>query len=177
RSMGFTLNNLTMLGLVLAVGIVIDDAVVVLENIFRHIEEEDAPPMRAASEATAEIALAVMATTLSLVIIFLPIAFMGGRVGRFFQSFGITTAVAILGSLLISFTLTPTLWSRFLRVKAKGHGSKQSFLFSRIDRAYGTLLRASLRRRWIVVLIALGVLASTVPLFKLVGKEFLATDD
>ena len=174
---GFTLNNVTMLALVLSVGIVIDDAVVVLENIYRHVEEKGLEPMRAASEGTREIALAVMATTLSLVIIFLPIAFMGGRVGRFFQSFGITVAVAILVSLLISFTLTPTLSSRFLRVKAKGHGSKQSFLFSRIDRAYGTLLRASLRRRWIVVLIALGVLASTVPLFKLVGKEFLATDD
>ncbi len=99
RYMGFTLNNLTMLGLVLAVGIVIDDAVVVLENIFRHIEEEDAPPMRAASEATAEIALAVMATTLSLVIIFLPVAFMAGRVGRFFHSFGLTVAVAIMISL------------------------------------------------------------------------------
>src|SRR5438034_54363 len=115
RYMGFTLNNLTMLGLVLAVGIVIDDAVVVLENIFRHIEEEGRPPMRAASEATAEIALAVMATTLSLVIIFLPVAFMAGRVGRFFHSFGLTVAVAIMISLLISFTLTPSLSARMLR--------------------------------------------------------------
>src|SRR5438093_108682 len=92
RYMGFTLNNLTMLGLVLAVGIVIDDAVVVLENIFRHVEEQGESPMRAASTATAEIALAVMATTLSLVIIFLPVAFMAGRVGRFFHSFGFTLA-------------------------------------------------------------------------------------
>src|SRR5205823_3337798 len=112
RYMGFTLNNVTMLALVLAVGIVIDDAVVVLENIFRHVEEEGTPPRRAASEATAEIALAVMATTLSLVIIFLPVAFMAGRVGRFFHSFGLTVAVAIMVSLLVSFTLTPSLSAR-----------------------------------------------------------------
>jgi hydrophobic/amphiphilic exporter-1 (mainly G- bacteria), HAE1 family len=174
---GFTLNNVTMLALVLSVGIVIDDAVVVLENIYRYVEEKAVEPMRAASEATREIALAVMATTLSLVIIFLPVAFMGGRVGRFFSSFGITTAVAILISLLISFTLTPTLSSRFLRSKGKEKGSKQSFLFSRIDRAYGRLLRASLRHRWAVVLVAVGVLASTPMLFKLVGKDFLAADD
>src|SRR5881628_2454110 len=126
RYMGFTLNNLTMLGLVLAVGIVIDDAVVVLENIFRHVEEEDVPPMRAASQATAEIALAVMATTLSLVIIFLPVAFMAGRVGRFFHSFGLTVAVAIMISLLISFTLTPSLSARVLRrlPPERAHGGR-----------------------------------------------------
>src|SRR3989454_9625343 len=84
RYMGFTLNNLTMLGLVLAVGIVIDDAVVVLENIFRHVEEEDVPPMRAASQATAEIALAGMATPLSLGILLLPGAFLARPVGRLF---------------------------------------------------------------------------------------------
>ncbi len=174
---GFTVNNITMLGLVLAVGIVIDDAVVVLENIYRHIEEKGSPPLQAASEATREIALAVMATTLSLVVIFVPIAFMAGRVGRFFHSFGVTVAVAILVSLLISFTLTPTLSSRFLRRKKAGHGSKESFLFSRIDRAYGSLLRASLRHRWVVVMVAAGVFLSTFPLFKLVGKEFVASDD
>ncbi len=124
RYMGFTLNNLTMLGLVLAVGIVIDDAVVVLENIFRHIEEKNASPMRAASEATAEIALAVLATTLSLVIIFVPVAFMGGRVGRFFHSFGLTVAVAILISMLISFTLTPALSARMLRRASRQGGAR-----------------------------------------------------
>src|SRR5205807_3245241 len=122
---GFTLNNVTMLALVLSVGIVIDDAVVVLENIYRYVEEKGMEPMRAASEATREIALAVMATTLSLVIIFMPVAFMGGRVGRFFSSFGITTAVAIIISLLISFTLTPTLSSRFLQTKLKDKHSRE----------------------------------------------------
>src|SRR5204863_253368 len=176
RYMGFTLNNLTMLGLVLAVGIVIDDAVVVLENIFRHVAEEDAPPMRAASEATAEIALAVMATTLSLVIIFLPVAFMAGRVGRFFHSFGLTVAVAIMISLLISFTLTPALSARVLRrlPPERAHGGRLYRLF---EAAYGRLLAWSLRHRWVIVLLALGTVLSTVPLIHVVGKTFLPQDD
>src|SRR5438876_991974 len=176
RYMGFTLNNLTMLGLVLAVGIVIDDAVVVLENIFRHIEEEDAPPMRAASEATAEIALAVMATTLSLVIIFLPVAFMAGRVGRFFHSFGLTVAVAIMISLLISFTLTPSLSARMLRrlPPERVHGGR---LYRVFEAAYGRVLAWSLRHRWAIVLVALGTVLSTVPLVRIVGKTFLPQDD
>src|SRR6266436_5147544 len=176
RYKGFTLNNLTMLGLVLAVGIVIDDAVVVLENIFRHIEEEGRPPMRAASEATAEIALAVMATTLSLVIIFLPVAFMAGRVGRFFHSFGLTVAVAIMISLLISFTLTPALSARVLRQlpPERAHGGR---LYRTFEAAYGRLLAWSLRHRWMIVLVALGTVLSTVPLIRVVGKTFLPQDD
>ena len=117
--LGFTLNNITMLALVLAVGIVIDDAVVVHENIFRWMEEKGCSAWDAALGATKEIALAVVATTLSLVVIFLPIAFMSGRVGRFFFSFGVTTAVAILMSMLVSFTLTPMLCSRFLKLSKK----------------------------------------------------------
>src|SRR5437899_7553176 len=176
RYMGFTLNNLTMLGLVLAVGIVIDDAVVVLENIFRHVEEEGAPPMRAASEATAEIALAVMATTLSLVIIFLPVAFMAGRVGRFFHSFGLTVAVAIMVSLLVSFTLTPSLSARVLRrlPPERAHGGR---LYRVFEAAYGRLLAWSLRHRWAIVLLALGTVLSTVPLIHVGGKTFLPQDD
>jgi len=156
--MGFTLNNLTMLGLVLAVGIVIDDAVVVLENIFRHIEEEGTPPMRAASVGTAEIALAVMATTLSLVIIFLPVAFMAGRVGRFFHSFGLTVAVAILISLVVSFTLTPTLSARMLRQRggASAHGGR---IYRVLEAGYGRLLRWSLAHRWVIVVLAIASLA------------------
>jgi len=174
--MGFTLNNLTMLGLVLAVGIVIDDAVVVLENIFRHIEEEGTPPMRAASVGTAEIALAVMATTLSLVIIFLPVAFMAGRVGRFFHSFGLTVAVAILISLVVSFTLTPTLSARMLRQRggASAHGGR---IYRVLEAGYGRLLRWSLAHRWVIVVLAIASLAATVPLFGAVGKTFLPQDD
>jgi HAE1 family hydrophobic/amphiphilic exporter-1 len=115
RAMGYTLNNFTMLGLVFAVGIVIDDAIVVLENIHRTMEEKGWSGRQAASYATREIALAVMATTLSLVVIFLPLAFMKGRVGMFFSSYGVTVAFAIMVSLFVSFTLTPMLSSRFLK--------------------------------------------------------------
>jgi len=178
--MGFTLNNITMLGLVLATGIVIDDAVVVLENIFRHAEERGESPMRAAAGATKEISLAVMATTLSLVVIFLPVAFMSGRVGRFFNSYGITVACAIMVSLLVSFTLTPMLCSRFLRVKrvAPGTGGSRSFGFYRaIDHGYGTILHWSLRHRWVIIALSGVVVCSTLPLFRVVGKDFLPQDD
>src|SRR5262249_10880284 len=103
--MGYTLNNITMLGLILAIGIVIDDAGVVDENLFRHMEEYGKDALPAARDGTREIALAVLATSLSLVVIFVPVAFMGGIVGRFFSSFGLTVAFAIVMSLFVSFTL------------------------------------------------------------------------
>src|SRR5213075_3207689 len=115
--MGFTLNSMTMLALTLAVGIVIDDAIVVLENIYRFVEEKGRPPAQAAVEATREIGLAVMATTLSLIAIFVPVGFMGGIVGRFMTSFGFTMSFAILVSLLVSFTLTPMLAARWIKTK------------------------------------------------------------
>ncbi len=177
RYLGFTLNNITMLGLVLAVGIVIDDAVVVLENIFRHVEEKGESPGTAASKATREIALAVMATTLSLLVIFVPLAFMAGRVGRFFKSFGITVAFAVAVSLLISFTLTPMLASRFLKVRRKEKSSKENLFYSWIDRSYGWILSWSLRNRWVIVVMGIAVVLWTIPLFQTVGKTFIPTDD
>src|SRR5580765_2584996 len=114
--MGFTLNNMTLLGITPAVGIVIDDAIVVLENIFRYIEEKNATPFEAAIKGTREVALAVMATTLSLVVIFLAIAFMTGYARRFIYPFGWTMAFSILVSMVVSFTLTPMLSSRFLKL-------------------------------------------------------------
>ena len=116
KALGFTLNSVTMLALVLMVGIVIDDAIVVLENIFRFIEEKGMRPFEAARAATAEIGLAVMATTLSLVVIFVPVSFMSSISGRFLYQFGLTAAVAVLVSLLVSFTLTPMMSARLLRV-------------------------------------------------------------
>ena len=116
--MGFSLNNMTLLGLILAVGIVIDDAVVVLENVFRHMEEYGSSGLEAASAATKEIALAVLATTLSLAVIFAPIAFMSGQVGRFFNSFGFVVGFSIILSMVVSFTLTPMLCARFLKPPA-----------------------------------------------------------
>src|SRR5881394_387493 len=116
-AMGFTLNQITMLALTLMVGIVIDNAVVVLENIFRFIEEKGVPPFQAAIEGTREIGMAVTATTLSLLAVFLPVGFMAGIVGRFMSSFGFTSAFAIAVSLLVSFTLTPMLAARMIKRK------------------------------------------------------------
>ena len=121
RAMDFTLNSMTLLGLTLAVGIVIDDAIIVLENIYRYIDEKDVPPMQAAIHATKEISLAVFATTVSLVIIFVPIAFMTGYARRFVNQFGWTMAMSIMMSMLVAFTLTPTLSARILRKSKKPH--------------------------------------------------------
>jgi HAE1 family hydrophobic/amphiphilic exporter-1 len=181
RVLGFTLNNITVLALTLAVGIVIDDAIVVLENIFRHVEEEGSPPRIAAVEATAEIGLAVSATTLSLVVIFLPVAFMSGTVGRFFHSYGITVAFAILFSWFISFTLTPMLSSRFLKVKRAGEGgsasSKENRFYRAVSGGYLALLRKALAHRWLVVALAAAVILSMIPLGGIVAKDFLPFDD
>src|SRR5690606_8779981 len=115
-------NSVTMLALVLMVGIVIDDAIVVLENIFRFVEEKKMSPRKAAVEATADIGLAVLATTLSLVVIFVPVSFMSSVSGRFLYQFGITAAVAIMVSLLVSFSLTPMMSARLLRREDAGTG-------------------------------------------------------
>src|SRR5262249_54654520 len=119
KALDFTLNNMTLLALTLAVGIVIDDAIVVLENIYRFVEEKGHDPFRAAIDGTKEIALAVMATTLSLVIIFAPIAFMTGYARRHVYQFGWTMAFSIVVSMLVSFTLTPMLSARLLKKKGK----------------------------------------------------------
>ena len=180
-AMGFTLNNMTMLALTLCVGIVIDDAVVVLENIFRFIEEKGVEPMRAAKEATADIGLAVMATTMSLVIIFLPVAFMGGIVGRFMSSFGFTSAFSIMISLLVSFTLTPMLCARFLKTKSQEaehkKTAKSSRFYSWIDRSYMAMLVWSMKHRLAMSLISVGTIVAIVPMFMLTGKDFIPQDD
>jgi HAE1 family hydrophobic/amphiphilic exporter-1 len=183
RYMGFTLNNITMLGLILAIGIVIDDAVVVHENIFRHMEEDGMDGMAAARKGTREIALAVLATSLSLVVIFVPIAFMGGIVGRFFSSFGLTVAFAVLMSLFVSFTLTPMLCSRFLKLEsaASGHShqprSKSGFVYRVIDSSYGGILRLALRHKFLVVALTVGVIYSTVPIGRAMGVSLIPRDD
>jgi HAE1 family hydrophobic/amphiphilic exporter-1 len=176
--LGFTLNNMTLLALILSVGIVIDDAVVVLENIYRHIEEKGERPFDAAITATREIGLAVMATTLSLVVIFVPLAFMTGTTGRLFYQFGMTTAIAILFSMLISFTLTPMLCSRFLKRAGADHRSaKERVLYRLFDRSYGSALSFSLRHRWVIVLATIAAIASIVPIFGALGKDFVPHDD
>jgi len=175
--MDMTLNNLTMLGLTLAVGIVIDDAIVVLENIYRYIEEEGYPPFRAAIAATEEIGLAVMATTLSLVVIFLPVAFLGGIPGRFLKSFGLTMSVSIMVSMLVSFTLTPMMCSRMLKKGKGGHKSKDSGFYRVIDRVYGRMLEWALAHRAIMVGVFVLTVLSTIPMGMMVGKDFVGQDD
>ena len=178
KALGFTLNNMTMLALSLATGIVIDDAIVVLENIFRYIEEKRVVPREAASQATAEIGLAVMATTLSLVVIFLPVAYMTGQVGRYFFSFGIVSASAILLSMFISFTLTPALCATWLRpTDAARHKSKSRGFYVVVDRVYGYMLGWSLRHRLVMVAIALAVTVSAAFLYPRVGMELVPDDD
>jgi HAE1 family hydrophobic/amphiphilic exporter-1 len=192
--MNFTLNSLTLLALALSVGIVIDDAIVVLENIYRYIEEKGCTPFEAAAAATKEIGLAVLSITLSLVAVFLPIAFMGGIVGRFLKSFGVTMAATILVSMIISFSLTPMLAARWLKLKRRepaGGGNGQPAAAPRgrqapasrggfyrwIESGYLAMLRFSLRRRWVVVLCVGGMLALMPALLSHVRKNFLPDDD
>lgn len=175
----YTLNNFTLLALTLAVGIVIDDAIVVLENVYRRVERGE-PPFQAAIVGTREITLAVFATTLSLIVIFLPTAFMEGRVGKFWRSFGITTACAIAISLFVSLTLTPMLCSRLLKAPKHREGAKPSLVarFNAVlDGGYATLVRWSLKLRWGVVALAAATIATTVPLIAMVGKDFSPKDD
>lgn len=201
KAMDFTLNNMTLLALTLAVGIVIDDAIVVLENIVRYIEEKHYEPKRAAIEATKEITLAVVATTISLVIIFVPIAFMTGYARRYVNQFGWTMAFAVMVSMLVSFTLTPMLSSRMLkrlvhkRKEESGdhasqvtdhesrithyeeHTSKDVRFFGWMDRAYGRLLGWSLSHRVVIVGVALATFALTFPLNAMVGRDWIPPDD
>ncbi len=180
---GYTLNTITLLALALAGGIVIDDAIVVLENIFKHVEEKGSHPRVAAVEATKEIALPVLATTLSLIAVFLPIAFVAGIPGRFLASFGITMAFSIVVSLFVSFTLTPMLASQWLKPRPTGNHRK-SFMervvdhgYRPVERGYVTLLAFCMRHRWVVVLACIATVVSTVPLAKAAKKGFLPVDD
>jgi len=179
-ALDFTLNGVTMLALVLMVGIVIDDAIVVLENIFRFVEEKGMRPLEAAREATREIGLAVLATTLSLVVIFVPVSFMSSVAGRFLFQFGLTAAVAVLVSLFVSFSLTPMMASRLLR--AGDHGDARAAPASRrgfyagIERAYLAMLGWSMRRRWAVALCGTLAIAASVPVFLAVPREFVPGD-
>jgi HAE1 family hydrophobic/amphiphilic exporter-1 len=176
-AMGFSLNQLTMLALTLMVGVVVDDAIIVLENIFRFMEEKNLRPVDAAMQGTREIGLAVMATTFSLLAVFVPIGFMGGIVGRFMSSFGLTAAFAIAVSLLVSFTLTPMLCSRFVRKKPQAHLSKESRLFKPMDRFYTRALRWAMGHRRTVVVVCILVVISIIPLFLAVPINFMPQDD
>ena len=185
KALDFTLNSVTMLALVLMVGVVIDDAIVVLENIFRFIEEKKMNPFEAAKKATQEIGFAVLATTLSLVVIFVPVSFMSSISGRFLYQFGLTAAAAVLVSLLVSFTLTPMMSARMLHPgdaeASHGHHGDQPArsrrgFYARIDQTYERLLKATLARRRLAALIALGVMLAAIPIYKLVKVEYIPSD-
>src|SRR5215471_17281810 len=169
KAMDFTLNNMTLLALTLAVGIVIDDAIVVLENIVRFIEEKHYEAKRAAIEATKEITLAVVATTISLVIIFVPIAFMTGYARRYVNEFGWTMAFSVMVSMLVSFTLTPMLSSLLLKRRnsksgEEEHRSRGGGFFHGLSNQYGWLLAWSLDHRFVVIVFALAIFATAIPL-------------
>jgi hydrophobic/amphiphilic exporter-1 (mainly G- bacteria), HAE1 family len=179
-ALNFTLNSVTMLALVLMVGIVIDDAIVVLENVFRFVEEKKMRPFEAAREATADIGLAVMATTFSLVVIFVPVSFMSSISGRFLYQFGLTAAVSVLVSLLVSFSLTPMMCARLLRTEdaagGGGHAGSRSGFYAWIDGAYTWTLALAMRRRWVVVVISVLTLLSAVPIYRQVKQEYIPSD-
>ena len=180
RMLDFTLNSMTLLGLTLAVGIVIDDAIIVLENIYRFIEEKGMSAKEAAVKATEEIALAVLATTLSLVIIFVPIAFTTGYAKRFMNQFGWTMAVSILVSMLVAFTLTPALSSRLLRrrkVDPKLHGKPHGHHDTWVERIYVRALEWSLAQRWAIVLLCVLTFGSTFVVYRYIGRDWMPQED
>jgi HAE1 family hydrophobic/amphiphilic exporter-1 len=178
-ALNFTINQMTMLALTLMVGIVIDDAIVVLENIYRFVEEKGMTPRRAAVEATKEIGLAVMATTMSLLAVFLPVGFLGGIIGRFMSSFGLTSAAAIAISLIVSFTLTPMLASRWIKHDHDTRASDESRrgFYRYIDSSYTAMLKFSMAHRWVIVGVCAMVIVSLIPLFRASGINFTPNED
>ncbi|HJW26863.1 MAG TPA: efflux RND transporter permease subunit [Rhodocyclaceae bacterium] len=179
---GYTLNSLTLLGLLLLIGVVVDDAIVVLENIFRHREELDPDPMSAAINGSNEVVFAVIAATLSLVSIFAPVIFMSGIIGQFFRSFAVVVTFGVLVSLFVSLTLTPMLCSRFLTVREKGHHHSRVHAaieggFRKLDNFYRRLLEWALNHRWKVVFLTVAVVASSGFFFAQVGKTFAPDQD
>jgi HAE1 family hydrophobic/amphiphilic exporter-1 len=175
----YTFNSMTLLALLLLVGVVVDDAIVVLENIHRHREHINPDPHSAAVEGTRQVMFAVLAATLSLVAIFVPVVFMGGMIGRFFNAFSVVVVFGVLVSWFVSLTLTPMLCSRYLDVSQR-HGRLYAAFgrfFDGLDHTYRRLLTAGLRRRWAVVAATLVVVASSVFFFRAIGKEFVPVED
>ena len=175
---GFSVNTLTLLAMVLAIGLVVDDAIVVLENIYRHIEE-GMKPVQAAIKGSREIGFAVVAMTLTLAAVYAPIAFTPGRTGRVFLEFALTLAGAVIVSGFVALTLTPMMCSKLLK-----HNPKPGRVFVTIEnaflsfeRGYGAILRGSLKVRWLVVLLALGVAGMSVHFFTQLPSEHAPIED
>ncbi|MBD3170781.1 MAG: MMPL family transporter [candidate division Zixibacteria bacterium] len=183
RMLGFTINFMSLLALSLAVGLLIDDAIVVIENIYRHLSMGKSGK-KAASDAASEIGLAVTATTLSIIVVFLPVAFMSGIIGRFFFQFGLSIAFAVAVSYLIAFTLTPMLSSRLLKQEKEDEKTFFQRLFSpfnnmvkRFSRLYYHILNWSLRRRFAIIVISTLLFIGSLGIGSLIGQEFMAPSD
>jgi HAE1 family hydrophobic/amphiphilic exporter-1 len=182
----FTFNNMTMLALSLSVGILIDDAIIVIENIHRHLQMGKSPK-QAASFATSEIGLAVVATTMAIVAIFLPVAFMKGLIGRFFLQFALTVVFAVLMSLFVSFTLVPMLASRYIKVHGENDKKTHPLLskiserldlwYKKLEDIYRAILQSALHHRWKVIIIAVSVFVGSMFITKFLGKEFVPSED
>jgi multidrug efflux pump len=177
--MGFSINNFTLLALTLAIGIVVDDAIIVLENAYRHQEELHESPEEAAINGTREIAFAVLSTTIALVAVFTPLAFLKGSTGRLFNEFGIAVAGSVIISGFVALTLTPMLCAKILRVPQR-HGPLYRILengFNRLASGYARTLAYTLRHRWVVVGVTALVTASAFLVFRSLKREFVPSED
>lgn len=180
--LGYTFNTMTLLGLLLLIGVVVDDAIVVLENIYRFREEETPDPIEAAIGGSNQVFFAIIATTLTLVSIFASVIFLGGIIGRFFESFAVTVTVGVLASAVVSLTLTPMLSSRFLRVRQKDQQRGRIYhafdrFFTGMNDGYRHVLGWTLDHRWGVLLLASLVVLSSVFFLADIDKEFVPEED
>ncbi|HAT72487.1 MAG TPA: AcrB/AcrD/AcrF family protein [Elusimicrobia bacterium] len=180
QAAGFTLNTMTLLGLTIAVGIVVDDAIVMLENIYRHMEEHKMSPLKAALDGSREIGFAVVAMSAALLVIFIPLAYMGGIIGRFLKSYGLTIAFAVGLSVFVALTLTPMLCALFLKIRPGAKTRLERFtdhINEWLSSRYITMLEWALARRKRMVAYAALIMVSMVPLFMFLGKDFMPADD
>ena len=182
-AMGFSLNNLSLMALTLCVAFVVDDAIVMLENIMRHVEKGE-PPMQAAFVGSKEVSFTIPSMTISLAAVFIPVVFMGGIVGRLLNEFAVTIVIAVLISGIVSLTLTPMLCARMIKSAQEEHAKRHNWFyrasergFDAMQRGYGSSLKWSLRHKRFVFVIFLGTLAATVQLFRVMPQDFLPSED
>src|SRR5579859_7098800 len=176
KAMGFSINTLTLLGVVLSIGLVVDDAIVVLENIHRHIEE-GMKPLKAAFQGSKEIGFAVIAMTITVAAVFTPLALMTGNTGKLFTEFALTVATSVLVSGFVALTLTPMMCTKLLK---PGHSRIYTYterFFEGMNNGYGSVLRFTLRNRWLIGIIFVAVLVSMVLLFKQLKSELSPVED
>ncbi len=175
---GFSINLITLMALILSIGLVVDDAIVVVENIFHHIEQGE-KPLLAAYKGSREVGFAVIATTLVLVMVFLPISFMDGMVGLLFTEFSVLLAMSVIFSSLVALTLTPVLGSKILKANVKQNGFNRfvDFLFSKLESAYRTALTYALRFKWGAPLVILGCIAGSYQLMQNVPAQLAPSED